>query len=386
MSDVPPRMEDFFQRVKDVSWAAEPKVYWVAGNGYPLFINGQSMGTNSAMIATSSDGLHWHGSEAGGLGGIGTIHGGAWMRVGLTSGASPVWVLVGSTSTGVAYTASLYSDDGGYPNVGSRVQYDYRHRGEHIEIDHMPYIDQDGRPQAGSVKFESAYLFPNWHRDVHRSNDGKQWQPELFHPASGSGSLVETDVQTEVKSRIIRPTGSSIMAIVEMERDPVLPLKELLLPRRSLTAPAVLTTPFADKPEDKPILVKKAADRVFIPGSTETAVGKIRKGPMAGQTFRVTIEPYHTFPEGGDHGDSTVTVTNLRTGEKFVSDTGIERSITIAYGHYVFAVGGGFFTGGFFGDAPAQSGLIACTEDLVNWAHNVMGDAQFNALAVGPRK
>lgn len=128
----------------------------------------------------------------------------------------------------------------------------------------------------------------------------------------------------------------------------------------------------------------KKADQIVFQPATSVAAGKVKKGPYKGKTISIEIDPYHHYPDGGDHGDSTVKVTVVgdEKTKPVTANTGIARSIVVGYGYYVFVVGGSS------GDVPnqGQKTTLAWSEDGVQWKKMEFGlHSQVNVVCVGPR-
>jgi len=342
--------EDFFQRVVDVNWETEPKVYWVAGTGCVNITNGIPT-DNRGFACTSEDGKHWKGTDLyrpNGQG-IGPLYGGCWLREGLQEGNHPVWMMMGGTSRTQCGSCACYTDTGTDFPVDNKTVFDERHACEGAVID------------AGNQIFiQSQFNFPDWHSDTFRSPNGREWQPKNYH---GSTS---TAVRTaEIESGFgISPAARFVTG----------PDSRLVPVQRQLLVPAPMAAPGSggDKQGDKII---------FRDGLRNVAAGKVKKGKFKGQTISVEIKPYHYFPEGGDHGDATVEVKVVgdNTVEPQIVNTGVTRSIAIGYGYYVFVVGGGSGTG-------SATTTLAWSEDGLQWKKVTMGQHnQVNPICVGPR-
>jgi hypothetical protein len=346
--------EDFFERVLDVQWESEPTVYWMAATGFPYIVNSMVAGDNRAWIFTSEDGIHWTGQDMSfkpGEWGFSAFYGGGWMRENLQAGdlptkqpGKPVWVLVGSDGRIMSGSASAASTDG--KSISRRNYHDDRHHGDKFAVHKPPRPPTLDNPQGspGEVKFNSMFNFPDWHTDTFTSSNGQTWNPAKYH--SGSRLLVPRSLSAAA--------ASEISPLIETEQ-----------------AEAV------------------GAKKTFNQGNSLTATGRVKKGPYAGRTVKLTLSNYNY--EFG-YGPGTIDIVEkTRLGDKPLDtvNCNVARSITIAYGHYIFCVGGSSRSvpapGG--SDYLLQMSTIAYTDNLVDWKAIDLGlHSQVNVLAVGPRK
>jgi hypothetical protein len=356
--------EDFFERVIDVNWESEPKVYWVAGTGHPNIVNGMP-GDNHGYALTSEDGKHWKGIDlfkTNGQG-IGPLYTGCWLREGLQEGNHPVWMMAGGTSETVCSSCACYTDTGTDFNIANRTVFDERHA-------------CDSTDSASNLIFVgSHFTFPDFHKDFFRSPNGRQWQPKSYHGGEGGGG--ENGGGEEAFAALSAAPNSSFSPVAHfVSADPADPKSPLIPVRRSLLMP----TPLAAEGSGG----DKKADQIVFQGSTHIASGKVKKGPFSGKKISVEIKPYHSPPEGGAHGDATVEVKVVgddKTEPKTIN-TGVARSIAVGYGYYTFVVGGSS------GSVPnrGQRTTLAWSEDGVQWKKVEMGlHSQVNPICVGPR-
>src|SRR4051812_11037730 len=163
--------EDFFERVVDIAWESEPKVFWMAGTGSPLIVNSQVAGGNRAAVLTSDDGISWSVKEIGihsGVGkwGFGALYAGVWMRSSLEKGGDPSWVMVGSDGRQVSGSGAATSSNGS--SIDSVTYFDDRHSGSEVGINTMP-----GVSSGGDIYAVSGFNFPDWHEDRFTSTNGR---------------------------------------------------------------------------------------------------------------------------------------------------------------------------------------------------------------------
>jgi hypothetical protein len=386
MSLIYPFKEDFFERVADITWEDQPEVYWVAGTGFPLIINGMVGGDQRAWIYTSEDGIHWEGTDAGhhagpGEWGIGGLYTGCWMREDLRAGtatrdaAPPVWVMAGGDGQFQMSSGATYSMNG--KTLGGWTKWDEKHVGEVISRGNKEIIC-------------TSMSNMDFHIDRFRSKNGRTWRPSHFHPwTPGGGGAAVAGADTAVTEMLISPLQrpSPVASVVVPDKNPDFAAiaEKLFVPSRrsSLLVPQPLVG-------DDPAVVR-SADKMVFNLSSNKATGKVRKGENAGKVLRIEIIPYHHIPGGGDHGDSTVVVTDVTPdsadfGKQLGTvDVGMTRSINIGYGHYVFVVGGGTASGGVAGSGASDT-MISYSEDGKNWKASTLGQhSQINPLCVGPR-
>jgi hypothetical protein len=380
-----PFQEDFFERVVDVKWESEPDVYWMAGSGCCLFVDG--LGTPGGYLFTSDDGLSWDAGQdlfkSWPEQGMGGIHTGCWMRMGLQKGAPPVWVLSGVNSTPGVISAATSSMDG--KTLSPITLFDMRHAAEKISKSTTivtgtdPVSGEEIKIEVGCIKIASRFLVPpGTHKDPFTSTDGITWEPGHYHRFDDSGNL-ELPTQQSLGA-----LGASAVPMQAGSGSILRTFSIMLVQSAGAPTPMPLSAGVPSLMMSEAAQIK--ADKKTFKSSGISAVGKLRKGRFADKVVKITIEPYHILPNGGDHGDTTVTITDNKTGEKLaIADTGVARSITIGYGHYVFVIGGSSTLDILGTDGPQES-TIACTEDGVTWRTIELGaHHQVNAIVVGPR-
>jgi hypothetical protein len=373
----PPFKEDFFERVINVAWEDEPKVYWMAATGYPLIVNGLLYGDLNAWIFTSDDGQHWigqgYGHHAGGAPdsewGFGAFWNGGWMRTNLEKGADPVWVLVGSDGKLTGSSIAGASTDGLV--LTSTQTFDPRHSMD-------DFIRDSEYP--GCLSY-SGFNFPNWHLDPVRSHDGRAWVPAHYHDDSASSEAAAFAVPTTFAAQPTSPT--SVVARVTHPPGPR-PALMSATPALALPAPKAFATASSSSEEERG---SKADNLVFI-ASGHFASGKVKKGKYAKKNVSMYIDPYYPYDGfDGSHGGPRIVAYIEKEFptepdiEPLVMSCGIARTVCLNYGHYVFVVGGSSGSG-----EANQNSTIAYTDDLENWKLIELGlHAQVNVLAVGPR-
>jgi hypothetical protein len=367
MSDERPRQfkEDFFERIVNVQWEAEPEVYWMTGTGAPLIVNGMVIGDQHAWVYTSDDGMHWDGKDlfqSGGAG-FGALYGGCWMRVGLNPKSPPVWVMVGSSSKMISMSAAGYSTDG--KNFGGRTVFDERHSGELVKF------------EGDQISFESQFNFPDWHVDNFYSSDGQSWHPDHYHPLDSFAAQAMPPTMTGFADIATPPPSVSRVTRVQAS-DPA------GFTRRWVSRTSSLLVPEDNSPEllatDPSSGVQTKSDQIVFIGERIKAVGRVKKGKHVGKLLAIEISPYHAWsPDDGAHGYSTVRISDAKTKKSLgKANIGIKRSTTIGYGHYVFVVGGGDGKG---------STMVSYTEDGIHWHPQTLGaHYQINPVLAGPRE
>lgn len=391
MSDTPPFKEDFFERVVDVKWESEPEVHWMIGSGAALIVNAMPYGDTMAWMWTSDNGKKWKGQNLGirpVQKGFGVLYCGCWMRDGLREGAPPVWVMGGGTSRLQATSAMGSSTDA--KTFGNMVSMDERH-----------VCEQIGPSNGGIYMYGFATMA--WHYDYFSSSDGITWSPDNYHggDTSGSGRSAETvsiEEAEDIALGYARATNlneltpvvprSSLVKILTsgpVQKLEVPPTRRLLMPREAVTP---MNSPglFATGAESK-------GDKMVFNECGVFASGKVRTGPFKGKRIGVAITPYHYYPGGGDHGDSTVAVYDMKSGQQQRSnsedglyDTGIKRSIAVGYGHYTFVVTGSSGGAGRQNTLANTKSTIAWSTTGVTWKKVELGiHDQINVIAVGPR-
>jgi hypothetical protein len=357
--------EDFFERVINVSWETEPKVYWMAGSGYPIITNG-GIGDNKAWMFTSEDGIHWDQTNISihhgpGPYGIGAVYGGGWMREGMTSGGNPVWVFVGADGRGLCASMAAYSNDG--LKLSDLQTFSQRHACE--TFIHTEY------QTAPAVMTSSQYNFPNWHADQWFSFNGRTWIPQL------SPDHTEIPAQLAVASAAVIPSSGRAAILVDAPEHVVRAFQQSLFEPMSpslLVPEAPSITPFAQvKPEDI----------VFI-GSDIKATGKVKKGDQSGK--KITCKLANWDFNRPAHGDDKVDVLDEKGKKIDTVSCGIQRTECLSYGYYTFVVGGSSGAQKTGPSSQAQKSTIAYSQDGFTWKKIELGPHnQVNALAVGPR-
>jgi hypothetical protein len=334
--------EDFFERVVDVNWESEPKVYWVCGTGAPLIVNGMIMGDNHGWAFTSGDGKHWSGTDLfkhDGQG-IGALYTGCWLREGLEEGNAPVWMMAGGTSKTVCASCASYTTTGTDYSADDRTVFDDRHA-----------CDFTIFGGGSSITVISQFDFPDWHTDRFNSSNGRTWSPKKYHGDDADGFAAAATGVAPIFG--YSPVAHFVSA------DPADP-KSLLVP---INRPLLTPMPTAGGSGGS-----KKADKMIFNPSTHYAAGKVKKGPFKGKTISVEIKPYHNPPGGGAHGDSTVEVTVIGGDEQEepqTASTGITRTIAIGYGYYTFVIGG---------SSGGGSSTVAWEEDRAGQARSGQSD------------
>ncbi len=381
--------EDFFERVINITWEEEPEVYWAAGSGSPIIVNGMILGdVYRCAIFTSEDGHTWSkqvvgiGSGAGEWG-FGGFFGGGWMRDSLRPGNDdepggyPIWVLVGSDGRMRSGWATAYSYDGKsffYNNHNEADEHgpEAPHSsGEDFgkQRSYQPPSEDNPNGQLGQVRFKKMHNFQFSSR-LMTSSDGVEWTES--GPSSGAQPPI-----------VVRAT----VGLVGFAADAV--MRAEVTPMETPTISAV---------------EKKARKKTFVEGTTLQARGKVRKGDFAGKVLSVKLSPNTYSFSAPAHGDGKIDifVVNPETGqeekvsgmvynkeekrEESAASCGLERTVTIAYGHYAFVVGGsqGIVTGE--GGSRVYQTAVAYSEDGFNWQTIILGPNEpINVIAVGPR-
>lgn len=379
--------EDFFERAIDVNWESEPKVYWMAGSGSPLIINSQVTGGGRAGLFTSDDGINWRTEDIGirsGVGqwGYGALYAGAWLRNGLMEGGDPSWVMVGSDGRTTSGSGSVASSNG--TAIDTQTYFDDKHSGSEIGINSQP-----GVSSSGDIYCISQFNYPDWHQDRFKSSNGRKWNPARYHGEDGGGGFggggegFAAARQQQVAaapptagSPILRVTAPSLEAyqnslLVPEPQQLLAESQQLLVPEQFATSPAE----------------KQKADKIVWIPARHIATGRVKKGRYAGKTLTVEISPYDFQPPA--HGRATVKIKDAETGKSLgTANTGIQRTITIGYGHYVFVIGGSSGSAGpGGGDYYIGKSTIAHSEDGLEWKVVELGNLdQINPIVVGPRE
>jgi hypothetical protein len=385
-----PFNEDFFERVVNVKWEAEPDVYWMAATGYCKIVNG--FAAQSSMLFTSDDGLHWTGPtelrKDWPAQGMGAVFTGCWMRQELKQGNTPVWVLAGANSTTGSIGAVVSSLDG--KTVGEPVLLDLRHAAEKVgkttkmieSVEVINGVPQKVTVEVPCIRIRSRFTIPGYydHSDAFTSTDGVQWEPDHYHFFDDSGNLPGIGVGPALANAgagavpMQSPSGT-IIKYISIFLVQIAPSPHLVSPAAGL--PALMMSELA----------KQKADKKTFKSSGISAVGKLRKGQFADKVVKMTLDPWHTLPGGGDHGDSTIAMIDNKTQKSLgTTDCGVTRTITIGYGHYVFVVGGSSDPELDGPEGRAQRSTLAYTEDGENWNVIEFGDHfQITTIVVGPR-
>jgi hypothetical protein len=352
-----PFRESFFERIIDVQWDTEPKVFWMAGTGYFNIVNGQILGDARAWVFTSADGKNWKGKDYGlkteSDWGFGAFYGGGWMRAGLKPGAQATWVLVGSDGRTLSGSATAASVDG---KTISKTQFlDRWHHCEGLF------------PLSSSVETLSFKNAPNWHTDAFTSIDGQKWSPDHYDNYQGGG-LPPPDVAARAIEQAPYPWSR-----VSVSSTLVVPDTRLIVPE---------ATPFDSSSGSK-------ASKTVFNGNAIKASGKVQKGEYKGQRITCSLATYQQS-DNGAHGGPKILVLdengNTRTddeGKIIYADCKIERTECLNYGHYIFVVGGSSGTIANKG----QKSTISWSDDGWTWHSKELGlHSQVNVLAVGPQK
>lgn len=370
-----PFKEDFFERLIDINWETEPEVFWLVGAGNPAFVNGLNYGDLHGYVWRSSDGKHWYGTDLWrpGLRGFGGLFSGVWFRKDLAKGAPPIWVIGGGTNRSQPSSCVGYSLDGETFSVDTRTVFDLVH------------ICENFYPGDGFVFMEQMITFAFYlHFDYFKSSDGIHWAPPNFH---GGVTDAPGMVAAAAGARTFASSAESkLVSIIDPALTPENTTMESLM--AAAAAPAVNTasmsavrsaeaTPFAG------IGAQLKSDEILYIHTQVYATGRVKKGPFRGRRLIIQIYPYHYPYGGGAHGDNTVMVIDAKTGQQLgIFKSGVQRSISIGYGHYVFVVTGS----GGAGSAAGQKSTLAWSEDAINWkVINLGNHNQINAIAVGPR-
>lgn len=381
--------EDFFERVVNVKWETEFKVLWMAGTGFPFIVNGLNGGNPIIRyVFDSENGHNWnatdYGLHSGALGkpGLGAIYGGAWMRQNLEAGGVPVWMMTGGDGRLQMGSCEVSSRDGVF--LHKEVNWDDVHVGNNFGIYQYPAPPTPQNPKGGGgrVYCNSLNTFGRFqHEDIFNSSDGESWSPANYHGGVDLSGLSARDAAaTRVQSKISSPaicinTPEPERVLENMHKTLYLPVPETLI----TPAPALLhrVEPRASTPSSK------EARTVFIT-SAHAAGGKVRKGPLAGKSVFVAIEPFSPLPPA--HGGSALSIYDGTTGRLLTkANCGITRTICLNYGYYTFCVGGSSGSGS--GQGAGQRSTIAYSDDLLNWRVIELGQHdQVNCLVAGPYK
>ena len=362
--------EDFFQRVVDVNWESEPKVYWMAGCGFPLIVNMAIFFQFNLWTFVSDDGMHWKKGQKVGLPqgtfgrwGLGVVFTGGWMRAGLKEGGMPVWYMGGGNAKFQPDGSSAASTDG--LSLTVRQEMDAKH-----------VFDSTSFPGGDVVHMLQMPTYFSFHQDDFTSSNGMQWSPAKYH--GGEDSLMAAAPQAfaaQAASPIEFPTRAIIVNDPSVESMSTELMHKMMVPsKRTLLTP----TPFAEGSGGQ-----VAADKVVFNGNRVSAAGKVRKGPYSGKVISCAI----ANPMGNDgfHGDSKIRVTDPK-GKTHTTDCGIARTECVNYGHYVFCVGGATKPAEM-DQGKNQISAISYSEDGVQWKMQELGPyGQVNVLCVGPRK
>jgi len=364
-----PFYEDFFERIVDIKWQREKKVFWMAGDTQGPIQNYLS------NYYTSNDGIHWSTHPGGRSAAYGSLWGftcGLWMREGFSQQGRPLWILAGEGIT----------PDGKYRKSGLQISYDglsfpdtarFFDNGFHFAA--QMFVDGDPPNQA---RLESSSFD---HADTFTSSNGISWSPDQYHP-DRIGGLVE---QAAAPS-LLRPTARTIPPPLPpgLERLPV----SLSHPEDTSTLDiSMLRTVAMPRASDTLDLIKR--NDIYQLSNRSSATGTLRKGKFSGRVVTIRGGQGHDFHGPGTPGvtyfDPDCTMSDARTGEFLsASDCGITHCHSIAYGYYVFCIAG---DDGGGGPGVYARSIIAHTTDGITWHRHTLGTPAHGmwSLVVGPR-
>jgi hypothetical protein len=359
--------EDFFQRIVDVRWAEEKKVYWMAGDLQ------SATGSYGSYYYVSDDGIHWSGFQ-GGNGRFGNLYGfasGLWMRTGFKPEGAPLWILGGEGVT----------PDGSKRKSGIQISTNAMSLGEARFFDNGTFLghfvgqffadDVDGQG-GGTARLEST----NWdHADTFTSSDGVSWSPQQAHADRASRGIIDPKADAAAimaRNLLMNPTSADHLNIPDLNWPLSVPVLGAPLRLRSLRAEigTRLVTPESLQAND-----------LYQLSNRRSATGTLRKGKHAGKRVTITGGTPHDF-----HGPGTAaytyfspncTMTDTATGKSLgKSNCQVRHGHSIAYGYYVFVVAG---------DDGGMS-CLSYTEDGKNWHKQAFNKGhQMWSLVVGPR-
>jgi hypothetical protein len=373
--------EDFFERIVNVAWQEEKKVYWMAGDSQGAVYS------YGSQYYTSDDGMHWV-EHQGGNGKPGSLYGftsGLWMRSSFDPNGAPLWILGGEGVTagyGARMSGISISHDG--QSFSSTQWFD-----EGSFFVSQFFCDGVDLRGSGTARLESATF--GW-ANTFTSEDGEKWERQGSSNGRSARKPIGQSAGKPIDPKIAPPN----LLILPPERRPdasvnfVVPDDFEITASHSIDATAIPVMP-RSYASTRTIAAPRAAENtkpikqndIYQLSNRGKATGLLRKGPLSGKTVTIEHNRSHGFhgpgTPGVDYFDPDCTISDAKTGKPYgTSKCGIQFCHSLAYGYYTFVVVGGNKQG---------RSLISYTENGLKWHTQTIGNPSQSmwSLVVGPR-